>query len=455
VRRSPTTLLVAASLPVIVALSLARAVTADRTGTNLLPFPNPSGLVHTEAQSGVIDTQNPFFQSLGTNGRSCFTCHQPEDAWSITPAHLQARFEATEGLDPVFRTNDGSNSPLADVSTVAQRRAAYSMLLKKGLIRVGLPIPENAEFSLAEVDDPYGFATARELSLFRRPLPATNLRFLTGVMWDSRQSHPGFSLEEDLKSQVIDATLGHAEARSAPTDEEVRQIVAFELDLYTAQVYDRAAGLLTEAGARGGPAFLIDQAFFLGINDPLGQNPTGAPHDPAAVNLFNAWDSGHPGLLAGRQAVARGQSLFNTKEFTVSGVPGVNDVLGIPKLTATCTTCHDAPNVGNHSVAFALDLGVGDASRRAPDMPLYTFANNKTGERMQTTDPGRALVTGKWQDIGKFKGPILRGVAGRAPYFHNGSAPTLDEVVHFYEGRFNIGLSDEERADLVAFLRTL
>ena len=74
---------------------------------------------------------------------------------------------------------------------------------------------------------------------------------------------------------------------------------------------------------------------------------------------------------------------------------------------------------------------------------------------MQTTDPGRALLTGKWQDVGKFKGPILRGLAARAPYFHNGSAATLDAVVDFYNTRFAIGLTPQEHADLVAFLRTL
>ena len=74
---------------------------------------------------------------------------------------------------------------------------------------------------------------------------------------------------------------------------------------------------------------------------------------------------------------------------------------------------------------------------------------------MRTTDPGRAMISGKWADVGKFKGPILRGLAARAPYFHNGAAATLDEVVQFYEDRFNIGLTAQEKADLAAFLRAL
>jgi cytochrome c peroxidase len=74
---------------------------------------------------------------------------------------------------------------------------------------------------------------------------------------------------------------------------------------------------------------------------------------------------------------------------------------------------------------------------------------------VQTTDPGRALITGKWKDISRFKGPTLRGLASRAPYFHNGSADSLERVVNFYDTRFGIGFTPAEKRDLVAFLQTL
>jgi cytochrome c peroxidase len=45
--------------------------------------------------------------------------------------------------------------------------------------------------------------------------------------------------------------------------------------------------------------------------------------------------------------------------------------------------------------------------------------------------------------------------AGAAPYFHNGAAATLADVVNFYDARFDLGLSDQQKADLVAFLRAL
>jgi len=127
----------------------------------------------------------------------------------------------------------------------------------------------------------------------------------------------------------------------------------------------------------------------------------------------------------------------------------------MPDIPGTCTTCHDTPNAGNHSIPAPLDIGIADASRRTPDLPLYTLRNLQTGVTIQTTDPGRALLTGQWKDIGRFKGPVLRALAARAPYFHNGSAADLAAAVDFYDTRFNLNLSDQEKADLVAFLQTL
>jgi cytochrome c peroxidase len=428
---------------------------------NLAAFPNPAGVSRTFSTGGDIDLSNPFFQSLGTNGRACVTCHNPASGWTITPALAQARFEATEGLDPLFRTNDGSNSPAADASTLAARRQAYSMLLDKGLIRVALPIPAGAEFELLGVDDPYGFAGAAELSLFRRPLPSTNLGFLSAVMWDGRENQldPAIAdrtialrLQPSLAHQANDATTGHAQASQDLTVEQREEIVRFELALSSAQAEGRGTGLLDANGARGGPVNLSQQGFFLGINDPLGHNPIGTPFDRVAAHLFDAWaDSASPG----RRSVARGQAIFNTHPIRIADVAGLNDDLAAPFIMGTCTTCHDTPNVGNHSAIAPLNIGLADAARRTPDMPLYTLRNLATGLTTQTTDPGRALITGKWKDIGRFKGPILRNLAARPPYFHNGAAATLGEVVDFYQTRFALGLTPRERADLIAFLESL
>ncbi len=436
---------------------------AHEDDTTALIAADASGIVRTVNINGPLDLNNPFFKSLGTNGRSCSSCHRPAQGWSITPESVKRRFEESRGRDPIFRPNDGSNCSGADVSTLAKRKAAFSMLLNKALIRVGLDVPAGAEFVIESVDDPYNCgAPLTGASLYRRVLPATNLRFLSAVMWDGRESSATTSVLQDLAHQANDATTGHAQASMDLTTHETAEIVAFETGLFTAQAFDRDAGMLNTTHASGGPAALSRQPFFIGVNDPVGLNPTAAEFDARAFTLFDGWMAPkRDGSYRARTAIARGQALFNTKSITITGVAGLNNETFSSGVTVpasfpgTCTTCHDAPNAGDHSVKAPLNIGLTDASRRTADMPLYTLRRLSTGDVVQTTDPGRAMVTGKWGDIGKFKGPILRGLAARAPYFHNGFAASLEDVVDFYDTRFGIGLTPREKADLVAFLRAL
>jgi len=444
------------------------AVTSAQSLPNLFPLPNGSGLLETyNINNRPISLQGAFFQSLGTNGRSCSSCHRPMEGWSVSAAEIQFRFLLTQGLDPIFRTNDGSNCDHnINTSSVEGRRQAYSLLLSRGLIRIALAVPAGAEFTVLNVQNPYGCSDSSTLSMYRRPLPATNLAFLSTVMWDGREStgtqkitYPDTGqLLADLAHQAIDATTGHAQG-AVPTAAQVQDIVNFETALRTAQAYDYQAGPLNAAGASGGPTALASQTFFIGINDSFpasfGFNPTGAAFNPAIFDIYNAWTNSQ---VAARASIARGQALFNSKPITISGVAGINDVAGLPtSFSGTCGTCHDSPNVGDHSVSAALNIGVADVSSPldVSYLPVFTIRNNSTGAVVQTTDPGRSLITGKWADIGKVKGPVLRGLASRAPYFHNGSATTLADVLVFYDKRFNIGFTAQERADLLAFLNAL
>src|SRR5262249_40324384 len=139
--------------------------------------------------NGDFDLNNPFFESLGTNGRACASCHVADQGWTIAANRVKERFETTHGLDPIFRTNDGSNCDRnIDVSTEIGRKHAYSLLMNRGLIRVALPVPANAEFEVLNVQNQYGCDDKDILSMYRRPLPTTNLRFLSTVMWDGRES---------------------------------------------------------------------------------------------------------------------------------------------------------------------------------------------------------------------------------------------------------------------------
>jgi cytochrome c peroxidase len=465
--------------PVILGVALAMATSAcvdgpvlDDTASllrknaflpNGTPIHNDLGATATISTQGSIDLENEFFQDLGTNGRRCVSCHLPTAGWTITPAQVQKIFDDTDGgaiddgfgLGAMFRTNDGATSPDADVSTLEARREAYSMMLTKGLIRVSMPVPTDAEFELVAIDDPYGHSTPADVSLFRRPLPSTNMKFLSAVMWDGRETFAGQTIHFDLSDQANGATVGHAQGE-ALSDAQRESIVAFETSLHTAATYDNTAKDLTVWNAKGGPKPVCDQDFYLGINDLFGDSQSGAVFNPVAFDLYDTWRTAPSGDA--RRAVARGQDIFNTKKFNITDVSGINDeaMFGNPKVVSgTCTTCHNSPNAGNHSTSVPVDIGLVTDERRTSDLPLYTLRNKATGEEKRVTDPGRAMVTGKWKDIGRFKGPILRALAARPPYFHNGAAADLEAVVAFYDERFHINLSRQEKSDLVAFLRTL
>jgi hypothetical protein len=192
---------------------------------------DPSGAVETLQPAGsTITANNAFFLDIGTNGRTCFTCHEPQDGWTISAQHVRDRFTA-DANDPLFRLFDGATCPSDDVSTPQAMRKAYTLLLDKGLIRIGLPMPATAQFQILNVSDPYGCNTNPTtgltspstgiVSVYRRPLPSTNLGFLSTIMWDGR--------EPSLFSQAVDATLTHAQAGAAPSPAQQQQIVTFEL----------------------------------------------------------------------------------------------------------------------------------------------------------------------------------------------------------------------------------
>jgi cytochrome c peroxidase len=471
---------------------------------NQQPFADPSGYVATYNSAGNIDTSsnNLFFASLGTNGRTCATCHVVSNAMGLSAAHAQAVFTTSGAADPLFAMVDGANCATDPPSAAG----SHSLLLNNGLIRIALTLPASMQFSIHVVHDPYGCALvtdpntgAQMASVYRRPLPATNLNFLSAVMFDGRETVASLAspstfqanLVTDLTHQALDATLGHAQAATAPTPAQLSAIVNFELGLHSAQAYDNSAGWLNAKDAQGGPYILSQQNYYPGINDVLGADPTGAPFNSAVFNVFSPWldlnggenDQEQNDTTLAREAIAAGEQIFNTFPLTITVVRGLNDNPAlegsggapVATISGTCSSCHDAPNVGDHSLPLPLDIGTSHSAANetnpqianalsqlsAPDLPVFEidgcpdpFNPGQTAP-IYTSDPGKALLTGNCVDVNRIKGPILRGLAARAPYFHNGAAATLDDVVNFYNQRFQMNLTSKEKSELVAFLKSL
>ena len=167
--------------------------------------------VHTK-----IDKFEPLFQPIGHRTVAPATAvTSPATAGASIPTDLQQRFQSTQGTDPVFRAVDGANCPSDDVSTLTAATTAYSQLLNFGLIRITLPVPANADFTIISINDPYQCpeTTATQPALYRRPLPSTNLKFLSGIMWDGR--------EPDLQTQAMNATWSTPQPTTAPTDAQL------------------------------------------------------------------------------------------------------------------------------------------------------------------------------------------------------------------------------------------
>ncbi|MGH9781041.1 MAG: hypothetical protein ACRD33_04405 [Candidatus Acidiferrales bacterium] len=473
----PVRFRVGVALSVMVAIA---TTVAAVTLPNLFPFMDPSGVMETYSATGAFNENGPFFQVLGTNGRTCGTCHVVNNAMGLSAATAESIYERTNGHDPLFAKVDGAACPTA----TAGHPLNHNLLRQYGLFRIALQLAATPQFTITAVHDPYGCALVTDpatgivtVSVYRRPLPGTNLRFLTAVQFDGRETVMPLNntqtfaanLITDLKHQALDATTGHGQATTPPTDAQQTDIVNFELALNSAQAVDFRAGVLNSGGANGGPRFVKGVSFFPGINDPLGGNPTGAAFDPNAFTIYSKWINSADSY---RRSVARGEEVFNTHPVLITDVRGLNDALGVSVINGTCTTCHDAPNVGDHSLPVPLEIGTSRSANfetnaqiqaavsqlSMPDLPVFQIVCNQgpdSGEITYTSDPGKATLTGACVDVGRGKGPILRGLAARAPYFHNGAAATLDEVVDFYNVRFQMNLTAQEKRDLVNFLKTL
>jgi mono/diheme cytochrome c family protein len=381
-----------------------------------------------------VDLTGAFFQNLGTNGRTCETCHLASDGWTVSARSARAQFEATAGNGALFQF-DGQNCRGADRSTVDARRAASSLMINKALVRFDKAFPSGGEIEIIAAEGTYCNVTDNlNHVVYRRPLPTTNFQTIGTSLWDGLGNFIVPNAADAIPIIFIGATLLHAEAAAPPTNDQVANGTAMMMSLSTAQSFDKFSKDLTARGALGGAENLSGMTF------------TGPP----GFNVYDAWKNvPGGGTEAARRAIAHGEEIFNTRPIHITGVGGMPDQDG------TCSTCHHVQNMGNQSVFNTLALGVADAAHRTPDLPLYTLRNKGTGQTVQVSDAGTADITGAWADIGKFKVPVLRALAARAPYFHNGMAETLSDVVEFYDARFDLGLDGPDEDDLIAFLGTL
>ena len=437
-------------------------------------FGDNSGELMVYNTAGAVATEDhPFFADLGVNGRACVTCHQPANAMSLGTERLDERWVQTSGRDPIFAGVDGSNCP----SLPQKVKSSHSLLLQRGLFRIYLPWPAagvKPDFTIEVVRDPtgcntdpvYGLQSAHPtISVYRRPRMVGNLKYVLGspdILHTASLAADG--RDQSLELQAIDAATAHEQTRRPLTSDEIKKILDFESQVFIAQTTDLKGGDLDEVDgpetlgawnlARGkvGPGVVSDarkSAVFFAAND---WKPSSRPIDGDREEF--------------RESVLRGNAIFSTRQFLIRDTAN----LTAGEQTAqqgTCSTCHSARLTGSNADQRPMDVGTTnpaftDGSLNVQGLPLFKItcrqgapAHPFLGRVIYTTDPGRALITGKCSDVGSIVAQQLRGLAARAPYFANGSAARLEDVVNFYDQRYGLKLSAKDKQDLANFLSVL
>jgi hypothetical protein len=477
----------------LVAAGASESWWAPGQGTPLAEFStydNDRGQLGVVNASGRIDTKgHPFFEPLGTNGRACVTCHQPSDGMALSVRSIRERWTATSGRDPLFAAVDGMNCPHLPPGDPR----SHSLLLGRGLFRIALPWPPqrpdgtriDPEFTLEVVRDPSGCNThpvyglngaSPSISVFRRPRMAANTKYTThqnfgvglfigknGMLaaTDPLTGKPtSMNLMADartptLATQAVDAAQHHLEITAPLSAAQIARIAAFEGQVYVAQVTSTAAGSLNDPD--GPPAF-GPRNLAAGDAGVLGNNTTRYvfPMGGKWGRLPRVKDEAENGRNASRESIARGHDVFMFRTFWIKDSMHLNSVgLGNPA-KRTCWM-----DIGTN-LPWATEVPLNPWTEAKPQMPLFKVtckpdvqAHPFLGRVIYTQDPGRALISGQCNDVGTIVMQQFRGLAARAPYFSNGSATTLRELVDFYDRRYTIGYSEQEKQDLVNFLGAL
>jgi hypothetical protein len=470
-------------------------------------YGNEAGEVGVHLEGGAeLTIDHPFFVPLGANGRACVSCHQPQDGMSIALASIRERWRVTNGRDPLFAMVDGADCPHLPPGDPA----SHSLLLGRGLIRVAMPWPPRdaqgkviePQFSLEVVRDPtgcnthpdYGLKSATpQVSVYRRPRPVANTKYTThqgfGVtpfigksgMPTARDPETGRFVSMNLMAdarvptlalQAADAARGHLERSEPLTDAQLRGILDLESRLYVAQVAHRSAGALDEPG---GPTGLGPLSLVRGEAGVLGNNTARwvIPMEDKWKALPRSGDAAADARAAARESIQRGHDIYMFRTFWIRDSMHLNNVgLGNPT-KRTCATCHgmhmtgmDTANgwmdIGTTNLPWAREEPLNPWNPRQERMPLFKVTCRDDvnphpflGRVIYTQDPGRALVTGQCNDVGAIVMQQLRGLAARPPYFSNGVAADLREVVDLYDRRYNIGYTEQEKVDLIHFMEAL
>ena len=354
-------------------------------------------------------------QGLGGNGRACADCHVPSEAFQLSPAVARARFEALlakrasdkNADDPLFRPIDAD-----DFREHGEQASDFSNLVENGLVRVTMPLPANVVLIDPATGQP---SSETAVDLWRAVIPVFNVA-ITGPdgqlpVWppgaprvpimgqDPNGPNRQGGYQHDarfgtLQEQARAALIHHAQVTVEPPADMLDGLAAFQQTLFSSSGVERLADAM-----RAGTDFIDPDRE---LNELEQQGKT--VFNRACATCHGA--SSHPGGSTPERNMVR-----------PIGIRYHNILTACPRLTtdgfAPCP-----PRLARNARTYRITLADG------------------TFQTVTTSDPGRLLLTGQPADLGVMESTQLRGISRTAPYFHNNSAATLEEVLDLYDAFF-------------------
>jgi cytochrome c peroxidase len=314
------------------------------------------------------------FPNTHDNGRSCATCHVPQDAFQLTPQHVEERFQ---DLQRRRRWNPNADDPLFRSIDANDGDQDFTNLRKHALVRVliKLPTDANGQKLVWPVDDP----TATFVAVWRSTPTVLNTAFTAPYQLDGRQP--------TLQDQALGALLDHSSITALPKAEFLDDVAAFQESLFSS----KSVRLLSRALDRGEP--------------PPATDPVLNNLETRGKALFEKHCTGCHG----------GPTQTVPADFLP---PGIHDI-----------------RVSRPLPPFAADLPFAPSPLQ-PRLWAFRVPGQAEPVVRPSTDPGQALITGSLDHFNFFDIPTLYGISKTAPYFHDNSAPTLEAMLRHYQLEF-------------------
>ena len=331
---------------------------------------------------GAVNFFRPF---PGGNGRSCATCHNPADGFSLSPATVEARWRRLqrarlrnpEATDPLFRSIDADDG-----------QDDFTLLRTRALVKVRVPLPSRVRLTLD--------SSATHVTLSRAVTPLNMLKHTAPYQQDRSAA--------TLEAQALGAVNQHMEPTVPPTTEFLETVAEFQRHIFSSSKVRKLSAA-------------IDAGRPLPDLDP----PLTAIERQGKEKFDDFCRRCHGGPAQVKNLENRVSPPFDGS----TNPESLNVVVSNPPPNGFGLSVIHGPSFDLHTQLFTVDLP------------------NGTSVVLESSDPGtvltdaRALETvGGNQVFNRFDVPQLRGINRTAPYFHDHRAKTLEDVVKHYQSFF-------------------